>query len=118
MIGYKKIGKYYRQLPGSPEYLGVRFDSLTWIREEKHKLLLSYLDENPQLRRDLEKRCDNDLAYGLSYIRARALLKAGDIRSTDFPDEAHQLVAKEEVSLPGHWDDHVERLEFYRERKC
>ena len=91
-------------------------DPSTWIKEEKCQLLLEYLENNPCLSQALQARKDNDLRYGLAYIKARNLLAESACQAKGAYREIRQRLRDEDENLRGSWDDHVERLEFYRSR--
>jgi hypothetical protein len=84
--------------------------------EEKTQLLLNFLERNPNISKELRARTDNDLEYGLSYINARECIKRKTLETRTGFEELQQKLDEENVSICGSWDDHVERLEFYRER--
>jgi CorA-like Mg2+ transporter protein len=114
-IGYKHIGKYYRQVPGCPEYLGLRVNSSAWFKSEPYELLLDFLASRPLFSRDLQLRNDNDLEYGLAYINAVQCIKNSAYQARPGLREVHQNADMEDVYCYGSWDDNVERLEFYQE---
>ena len=116
-VGYKRIGKYYRQNPGCPEYLGLRVDPSGWLKEEKCQLLLKYLEYMPSLSKALQARNDNVLQYGLGYIKARETLMQNSCQVNDGYREIQQRLCEDDAGLCGSWEDHIERLEFYRSRK-
>lgn len=60
---------------------------------------------------------DNDLVYGWSYLQARNLLLEQDYNRMKWLPNFAKLLVDEHVEFSGMWDDHVERLEFYRERE-
>lgn len=115
--GYKRIGKYYRENPGCPEYLGLRANSTKWIQDEDIQLLLKYLEHNPALAKQLQCRDDNELRLGLAYIRARETMISNTHSAKDGYREIGQMLQQKGEHLLGSWDDHVERLEFYRGRR-
>jgi Mg2+ and Co2+ transporter CorA len=114
-IGYKRIGKYYRELPGCPEFLGLRVDSSCWFKSEPYELLLEYLDSHPRVSKDLHKCQLNDLRYGLAYLSAVESVRKSAYQAKPGLHEVHQNAKAEGVYAYGSWDDHVERVEFYRE---
>lgn len=114
-IDYKRIGKYYRQTPGCPEYLGLRVNSSAWLRSEPYELLLDFLAHQPGLRTDLQRSKDNDLEYGLAYINAVQCIRGSAYDAKSGLQELHHIAEMEDVYLYGSWDDNVERVEFYRE---
>lgn len=114
-IDYKRIGKYYRQTPGCPEYLGLRVNSSAWLRTEPYELLLDLLAHRPGLCKELQRSKDNDLGYGLAYIKAVQCIKDSAYDAKPGLRELHHIAQTEEVYLYGSWDDNVERVEFYRE---
>lgn len=116
--GYKRIGKYFRQNPGCPEYLGLRVNPMKWIQEEGTQLLIKYLEQRPVLANNLKDRDDNELRLGLAYIRARETMIYNTHIAKDGYREIGQMLHQKGEHLLGSWDDHVERLEFYRERTC
>ena len=114
-IDYKRIGKYYRQTPGCPEYLGLRVNSSAWLRSEPYELLLDFLDHRPSLCKDLQRSKHNDLEYGLAYIKAVQCIRDSVYDAKPSLHKLHHTAKKEDVYLYGSWDDNVERVEFYRE---
>lgn len=60
---------------------------------------------------------DNDIQYGLSYISARNSILEDEKQKINMPTAFKKLQMDEDVEFSGMWDDHVERLEFYRERE-
>lgn len=115
MIGYKRVGKYYRGAPGCPEYLGLRVNPSTWLKSEPCDLLLDFLDARPNLRQELHQYEFCDLEYGYQYINAVRCIKESIYEARPAVREVYSLAAAEDVYLYGSWDDTVERLEFYRE---
>jgi hypothetical protein len=115
LIGYKRIGKYYREVPGCPEYIGLRVSPWSWLKSEPYELLLDYLSHRPSLSKELQRSRQNDLKYGLSYIDAIRFLKETAYQARPGLREIHRCAEKEGVYSYGSWDDHVERLEFYRD---
>lgn len=91
-------------------------DPSPWITEEKCQLLLKYLESNPWLLKELQARKDNDLGYGLGYIKARETLAQHVCHEKGGYREIQQRLRAEHAELCGSWNDHVERLEFYRSR--
>lgn len=83
--------------------------------KDECQLLLDFLERNPCISRVVQARKDNDLAYGLSYIEARKILRAEDNRKMSWNKEIQQRFSDEDLHFHGSWDDHVERLEFHRE---
>jgi Mg2+ and Co2+ transporter CorA len=114
-IGYKRIGKYYREAPGCPEFLGLRVDSSPWCTSEPYDLLLEYLDSHPYLSKYLQRCQLNDLDCGLAYMNAVEHLRKSAYEDRPGLREVHQIAEAEGVYAYGSWDDHVERVEFYRE---
>ena len=64
----------------------------------------------------LQARKDNDLQHGLASIKAGNLLAESACQATGGYREIWQRLRDEDENLRGSWDDHVERLEFYRTR--
>lgn len=114
-IGYKRIGRYYRQVPGCPEYLGLRVNSGGWLQSEPYELLLGYLENNPDLQKKMHSDEHNDLEYGMHYINAVRAIRDQAYQARPGLRRIHQHCEAEEVYAYGSWDDNVERLEFYRE---
>ena len=114
-LGYKHIGRYYRQLPGSPEYIGLRVKP-AWLNEEKYTLLVKFLKENQDMANALRRERDNDLEYAEGFLAARKCLQQEDLDKMNWSSTFKDLLVSEKVEFTGMWDDHVERLEFYRER--
>lgn len=113
--GYKRIGKYYRQAPGCPEFLGLRTNASAWLNSEPYKLLLDFLALRPGLCKELQRNKQNDLQYGLAYIDAVQCIRDSACRARPGLREVHHTANLEEVYVYGDWDDNVERVEFYRE---
>jgi CorA-like Mg2+ transporter protein len=114
-VDHKRIGKYYRQTPGCPEYLGLRVNSSVWLKSEPYELLLDFLDLRPGLREELQRNKHNDLQYGLAYINAVQCIRNSAYDARPGLSELHRIAEMEDVYMYGSWDDNVERLEFYRE---
>jgi len=76
---------------------------------------MDYLRSRPSLSRELQGTQQNDLEYGLYYIDAIRLLRDTAYQARPGLREIHQCAESEGVYAYGSWDDHVERLEFYRE---
>jgi hypothetical protein len=76
---------------------------------------MEYLRSHPSLSQELHRTQQNDLEYGLCYLDAVRFLKEAAYQARPGLLEVHQLAENEEVYAYGSWDDHVERLEFYRE---
>jgi len=76
---------------------------------------MEYLSSRPFLSKELQRTQQNDLEYGLCYIDAVRFLKDAAYQARPGLREVHQCADNEEVYAYGSWDDHVERLEFYRE---
>ena len=112
---YKRIGKYYRQAPGCPEFLGLRVNSSAWLHSEPYKLLLDFLAIRPGLCKELQRNEENDLQYGLAYIDAVQYIRNSAYHARPGLREVHHNADLEEVYAYGTWDDNVERVEFYRE---
>ncbi|PGH19656.1 hypothetical protein AJ80_03811 [Polytolypa hystricis UAMH7299] len=112
--GYKRIGKYYREDPGCPEFLGLRVSPANWLGDEKYQLLLKYFRRHPAALPAMTSRKDNDLMYGLQYLKGREDLRESTCSSKDGYREIVQKLRDDGENLLGGWDDHVERLEFYR----
>ncbi len=70
---------------------------------------------HPSLSIELQDSKQNDLQYGLAYINAVTSLKDTAYRARPGLRQIHQYADNEEVHVYGSWDDHVERLGFYRE---
>lgn len=115
VLGYKRIGKYYRQVPGCPEYLGLRVNSSAWLQSEPYQLLLDFLATRPRLSMALQRSKQNDLEYGLAYINAVRCIRKSAYQARPGLREIHHHADMEGVYAYGSWDDNVERLEFYRE---
>ncbi|KAL2071772.1 hypothetical protein VTL71DRAFT_13007 [Oculimacula yallundae] len=113
--GYKRIGKYYLQAPGCPEYLGLRINAQQWLHSQPYELLLDYLSSRPALCKMLQNTQQNDLEYGLAYIEALERLRDSAYQARPGLRDVHHRAESEGVYAYGSWDDHVERLEFYRE---
>ncbi|KAH7171368.1 hypothetical protein EDB81DRAFT_942128 [Dactylonectria macrodidyma] len=113
--GYKRIGKYHRQEPGCPEYLGLRTSAAGWIEEEPTSLLIRYLEQNPAILSELSSREDSDLRLGLAYIRARSILMKKAFESKNSYRDVHGMLRHDGDHMLGSWDDHVECLEFHGE---
>jgi Mg2+ and Co2+ transporter CorA len=114
-IGHKRIGKYYREAPGCPEYLGLRVNSSAWLKSEPYELLLDFLATRPRLCKELQRNKRNDLQYGLAYINAVQCIRDSAYDAIPGLREVHHNASLEEVYAYGSWDDNVERVEFYRE---
>jgi hypothetical protein len=114
-IDHKRIGKYYRQTPGCPEYLGLRVKASTWLKTEPYELLLNFLALRPGLCKELQRYQLTDLQYGLAYINAVQCIRNSAYDAKPGLLELHNIANMENVYLYGSWDDNVERLEFYRE---
>lgn len=67
---HKRIGNYYRQMPGCPEFLGLRVNSSTWLEAESYESLLGFLAFRLGVCKELQRNEYNDLQYGISYINA------------------------------------------------
>lgn len=115
-LGYKNIGRYHRQAPGSPEFIGLR-NKPVWLKEERYQLLMQYLENNPTLFEALKDRNDNDLRYGCSYLSARKSILDKEEQKMNWSTAFQKIQMDEDVEFSGMWDDHIERLEFYRERE-
>jgi hypothetical protein len=76
---------------------------------------MEYLSSRPFLSKELQRTQQNDLEYGLCYIDAVRFLKNAAYEARPGLREVHQCADNEEVYAYGSWDDHFERLEFYRE---
>lgn len=76
---------------------------------------MEYLGSRPSLSKDLQRPQQNDLEYGLCYIDAIRLLKDAAYQARPGLREVHQCADTEGVCGYAGWNDHVERLEFYRE---
>ena len=76
---------------------------------------MEYLRSRPSLSRGLQRTQQNDLEYGLYYIDAIKFLRDAAYQARPGLREVHQCAENEDVYAYGSWDDHVERLEFYRE---
>ncbi|KAH7163452.1 hypothetical protein B0J13DRAFT_634753 [Dactylonectria estremocensis] len=113
--GYKQIGKYHRQEPGCPEYLGLRTSASGWIEEEATSLFITYLEQNPATLSELSSREDNDLRLGLAYIRARSVLMKKAFESKNSYRDVQEMLRQDGDHMLGSWDDHVECLEFHGE---
>lgn len=114
-LGYKRIGKYYREAPGCPEYLGLRVDSSTWLKSEPYELLLDFLAGEPRLSKELQASKHNDLEYGLAYINAVDCIRKSAYQARPGLREVHRNADLEDVYAFGSWDDNIEGVEFYRE---
>ncbi|KAI9893923.1 MAG: hypothetical protein M1814_005476 [Vezdaea aestivalis] len=112
---HKHIGKYYRQTPGCPEYLGLRVNSSAWLSSEPYALLLDFLKKRPKLFKELQNSKRTDLEYGLAYADAVQCIKKSVFDAKTGLGELHRIATEEDVYLYGSWDDNVERLEFYRD---
>jgi hypothetical protein len=114
-IGYKRVGRYYREVPGCPEYLGLRVNPSTWLKSEPYELLMEYLSSHPSLFKELQRSQHNDLQYGLAYINAVMSIRNAAYQARPGLRQVHQCAENEGVYAYGSWDDHIERIEFYRE---
>jgi Mg2+ and Co2+ transporter CorA len=76
---------------------------------------LEYLGSRPYLSKDLQRCQLNDLEYGLAYMNAVECLRKSAYDARPGLCEVHQNAKAEGVYAYGSWDDHVERVEFYRE---
>ncbi|KAI9654264.1 MAG: hypothetical protein M1831_005429 [Alyxoria varia] len=112
LTGYKRIGEYHRQHPGSPEWIGIRRRA-SWLREDRYCTLLRYLEENPEIANHLRSREDNDLEYAISYLQARRLLQSHDAPVASWSPEVQKMLGNGKISFSGPWDDQVERFEFH-----
>ncbi|KAK0386105.1 hypothetical protein NLU13_5942 [Sarocladium strictum] len=112
---YKAIGKYFRQTPGCPEYLGLRVSPAAWLKSEPYQLLLQYLELHPELSKELRASSYTDLDYGMAYASAVRSIREGVYGTKPGLRELHGIAADNDVYLYGNWDDTVERLEFYGE---
>jgi len=88
---------------------------MQWLKSEPCELLVEYLREHPSLSQELQRTQQNDLEYSLHYFNAVRFLKNAAYQARPGLREVHQCAENEEVYAYGSWDDHVERLEFYRE---
>ncbi len=70
---------------------------------------------HPSLSKELQRTQQNDLQYGLAYINAVTSIREAVYQMRPGLRQVHQCANKEEVYAYGSWDDHVERIEFYRE---
>ena len=112
---YKRIGKYYRQVPGCPEFLGLRINSSAWLKTEPYQLFLDFLASRPGLCKELQRNRQNDLQYGLAYVEAVQCIRESAYHARPGLREVHRIAKLEDVYAYGTWDDNVERVEFYRE---
>ena len=112
---YKRIGKYCRQAPGCPEFVGLRVNSSAWFNTEPYQLLLDFLALRPGLCKELRRNKQNDLQYGLAYINAVQCIKDSAYHARPGLRGVHRNASLEEVHAYGSWDDNVERVEFHRE---
>jgi hypothetical protein len=76
-------------------------------------LLLQYLEANPSVSKILQARKDNDLRYGLQYLKARNNLMRNVCSQKEAYRDIAYKVREGNSHFLGSWDDHVERLEFY-----
>jgi len=76
---------------------------------------MEYLSSHPSLSKELQRTQQNDLHYGLAYINAVMSLRDVACKARPGLRQVHQCADNEDVYAYGSWDDHVERLEFYRE---
>uniref|UniRef100_A0A0B7KIC1 Uncharacterized protein n=1 Tax=Bionectria ochroleuca TaxID=29856 RepID=A0A0B7KIC1_BIOOC len=112
---YKRIGKYYRKRPGSPNFIGLRVNASTWINSEPYKLLLDYLHDRPTLSKSLQRSGHNCLEQGIGFINAVDCIREMAYDEKPGLRELHKLADMNDVYFYGNWDDAVERLEFYGE---
>ena len=113
--GYKRIGKYYRELPGCPEWLGIRVNASKWLQTEPYQLLLDYLSSRPKLAQALQREHQTDLEYGIHFINAIQAIRGAQYDERPGLRDVHDIANREDVYAYGSWDDNIERLEFYRE---
>jgi Mg2+ and Co2+ transporter CorA len=73
------------------------------------------LESRPGLSGDLQRAWDNDLEYALAYLNAVKCIRNSAYKARPGLREVHDYAEEEEVYAYGSWDDHVERVEFYRE---
>ena len=113
--GYKRIGKYYREYPGCPEWLGIRVNASSWLQTEPYQLLLDYLTSQPKIAQSLQREHQTDLEYGIHFINAIQAIKGAQCEERPGLLDLRTVAAKEDVYTYGSWDDNIERLEFYGE---
>lgn len=112
-VSHKRIGKYYRETPGRPEYLGLRVNSSAWLNSEPYELL-DFL-ASPGLSTDLQRGHHNDLEYGLAYTNAVQCIRSSAYQARPGLREVHHIADMEDVYAYGSGDDNVERVELYQE---